>query len=221
MQAMANRVTLSCCLLVASLSCRKTEPSKPAAPVQQPVAKPTAREAPAAPARPAVPDEAAAKALLTEDKIARYIVYQTEMLPTTQAAMKMGMRAFEKVGTDQKKIAKEVTADSGYAKIATAGRAALEKSGLTEKEMTTLARVLSPYVAALLTAELFSKKPKDQAAKPGEAKPNPRLEQARKDFAEKYGTAALEVVKKHEPEFVEINKNIMGQAFGAMADKKK
>ena len=221
MPAMSRRLSLIACLLAASiLSCKKAEPPKPAAPAQ-PMARPTAPLAPAAaPPRPAMPDEKAAKALLTEDKIARYLVYQNEMLPTTREAMNMGMRAFGKAGTDQKKLVKEATADKGYAKIAEAGRAALAKAGLTESEMTTLARALSPYIASALTAELFARKPKDQTGKATEAPPNPRLAAARKEFADKYGAEALAVVQKHEAEFIDINRKIMGQAMGAMADKK-
>jgi hypothetical protein len=231
--AMCKRSLLVCLfLVVATFACKKNEPGKTAAEAM--TRKPAAPSPGAMAMRPPQPKPEEVKGLLTEEKITSFLTYQKEIAAVTSEAMGMGMSAVAKVGTDQKKLEKEVTKDDRYAKIAAASKTALAKSGLTQDEMVKLTQVLSPYYARVYaTAHFLRNNPPTAGAEP--PKPGSMeaarlksqeqrmagLETSRKEFGERYGAAALELVKKHEPEFVEINKKMMAAAFGAMADKNK
>jgi hypothetical protein len=239
MPVMSTRLGMVGLSLILSLSaCKKSEPVKlPAAPSA--LAKPAAPVpgAAAMPARPPLPKAADMKPLLTEDKIARFAVYTRAMSANYGLAMDMGLSAFNKAGTDRKKVEKAVTADDRYAQIAAAGKAALEKAGLTYDEMTKLTQVLTPYYAKIFaTSRLFGKptdaKPAAEAAEP----PKPgspeamrlkrqeeraaQIETWRKEISDQYGTDALETIKKHEPEFLEITEKMMASATGSSGKKK-
>jgi hypothetical protein len=229
---MHNRSMLVCLFLVASFACKKNEPSKTAveAMTRKPAAPPPERMT----MRPPQPKPEEVKDLLTDDKLKSFLSYQKEIAAATSEAMGMGMSAVAKVGTDPKKLEKEVTKDDRYAKIAAASKAALAKSGLTQDEMVKLTQVLSPYYARVYAAAHFlgsnpptagGEPPKPGSMEAARLKSQEQrlasLETSRKEFGDRYGAAALELVKKYEPEFVEINKKMMAAAFGAMADKNK
>jgi hypothetical protein len=176
---------------------------------------------------------AEAKALLTEEKISRFATYQRMMSSVSKDAMGMGMKAIEKGGTDQKKVEKAATSDQRFGKVADANKAALEKSKLSQNDVSKLNQVLSPYYGRIYAmTRMFGKAPD---AKPAEA-PAPgsmeaarlkaqegrelRVETLRKEFGGQYGADALELVRKHEPEFMEITGKMMSGAMGALVDKK-
>jgi len=47
-----------------------------------------------------------------------------------------------------------------------------------------------------------------------------RLAMERKTFADEYGQAALDLVEKHEPEFLPINEQMMNAAVSGLMKKK-
>jgi hypothetical protein len=192
----------------------------------------------ARPMRPPAVDVADAKVLLTDDKLSRFATYQKAMLPFMGDATGMGMSAFQKGGTDQKKFQGAMAADERAAKVAAAGKAALEKSGLTQEEVSKLSRLVMSYYARNYAMQDAVKKAEEVRAKIADAKshgkePSPvdtamekmygtqltRLESGREDFAAQYGKDALALVKKHEPEFLVINEKIMGAAMNGMMRK--
>ena len=219
--------------------CKKGEVAKLAVAPAPPVV-PAARPANPA-ARPAMPavDMAAAKALLTEDKLSRFAVYQREMLSVTSDTMGVGMQAFAKGGTDQKKVQGAMAADGRTAKIADTSKAALEKSGLTQDEMMNLQRLATRYFAHVYALSEAATKVEGYRKKIDEAKASGKqpgvvdvamekaysgqaaqLEVVRKEFAMQYGPEALALMQKHEPEFFTINEKMMGAAMGAMMKKR-
>ena len=225
----------SACIVLGLFACSK-EPAKPVVP--PPLAAPPA--APAVPAanvpRPTVAGDGSGQAVLTEDKISRFLTYQKEISAVTAEAVAVGVGAYQKGGADQKKFEKAMGQDDRTAKIAAASKAALEKSGLAQDDVTKLTRVLTPYYARVYALQMLlggmgAGKAKAEGKKAGDGKSptgleaaldkmhdgqSAQLEKARKDFAEQYGQAALELVKKHEPEFLVINEKMMNAAMGGM-----
>ncbi len=220
---MRKQSLVACLLLVPLFACKKESPT----PASTPAAAQPAAQAPAAPPAAAPGDDV--KALLTEDKITRFATYQKEISAVTSEAVGAGVAAYQKGGGDQKKFEKAVAADDRTAKIAAASQAALEKSGLSQAEVSRLTSVLTPYYAkAYAMTEMFKgddskdKKPgsvEDVMAKVREEQKG-KVEAMRKEFAAKYGEDALALVRKHEPEFFALNEKIMGAAMGAFMKKK-
>jgi hypothetical protein len=225
-------------VLLCFVGCKKGEGSKPAGVPPSPAS--SAGHAPPFVAKltAAVAEVDAEKALLTEDKLSRFATYQKEMLSVTGDAVGIGMQAYAKAGTDQKKFQGAMAADDRGAKIESATKAALAKSGLTQDEMLKLSRVASRYYAHTYALQDAADKVGELRKKIAEAKskgkePSPvdtamekaysgqadRLEAVRKDFAARYGAQALAVLQKHEPEFFAMNKKMMDSALGAMRRK--
>jgi hypothetical protein len=239
MPAMKNRSTTAWVfLLLCFTGCKKGEGPKPAAVPPSPAS--SAGRAPAFVSKleAAQADADATKALLTEDKLSRFVTYQKEMLSVTGDAVGVGMQAYAKGGTDQKKFQGAMAADDRSAKIASATKAALEKSGLTQDEMMKLSRVATRYYAQVYAMQDAVGKVEELRKKIDEAKakgkpPSPvdtamekaysaqadRLEKIREAFAGLYGPQALALIRKHEPEFFAINKRMMDSAMGAMRRK--
>ncbi|HJX65681.1 MAG TPA: hypothetical protein VJ860_17210 [Polyangia bacterium] len=239
---MKTQSKIACVFVLLCLAgCKKGEVAKPAAapaPSVLGAARPTMPMS-----RPAMPamspgDVAEAKALLTDDKLSRFAVYQKEMLSVTSDTMGVGMRAFAKGGTDQKKFQGAMAADDRTAKIADASKSALEKSGLTQDEMAKLMRVAPRYYAHVYALQQAAGKVEGLRKKIDEAKASGKqpsvvdvamekaysgqaaqLELVRKEFAMQYGPEALTLMQKHEPEFFTINEKMMGAAMGAMMKK--
>jgi hypothetical protein len=231
---MRKLMTASAFIVLGLLACNK-EPAKPVAP-------PAAAPAAAAPVPTAVaPAAAPAKAggagvVLTEDKITRFLTYQKEISAVTAEAVAVGVGAYQKAGTDQKKFEKAMGQDDRIAKIAAASKAALEKSGLTQEDVTKLTQMLTPYYARVYAMQMMlggmaGGKAKAEGKKAGDGKSptgleaaldkmhegqSAQLEKTRKDFAEQYGQPALEVAQKHEPEFMVLNEKMMNAAMGGM-----
>jgi hypothetical protein len=213
-------------LLCSSLiACKKNEaPVSPAAPP---------KVAAAAPASPAT--DTSAQALLTEDKLSRFLIYQKEMLAVALDSMNVGLQAFAKAGTDQKKLQGEMAGDKRSAHIAEVSKAALEKSGLTQSEIPALTQLTSPYYAKAYAlqgavkklaeirknieeAKAKGKTPDmmDTTMEPVYAKQADGLESMRTEFKTKHGADALALFQKHEPDFFAINEKMMAAAMGAM-----
>jgi hypothetical protein len=239
MPAMKNRTTTAWVfLLLCFAGCKKGDAPKPAAARVSPAS--SAARAPVFVSRleAAAVDAEAAKALLTEDKLSRFATYEKEMLSVTGDAMGVGMQAYAKAGTDQKKFQGAMAADDRSSKIEAATKAALAKSGLTEDEMKKLSHVATPYYAhayamqdAIGKVDELRKKIEEAKAKGKEPSPvdtamekaysaqAARLEKVREEFAGRYGPPALAAIRKHEPEFFAINKKMMDAAMGAMKRK--
>ena len=179
------------------------------------------------------------KGLLTEDKLTRFATYQTAMLSATSDATRLGLAAYQKGGTDPKKFQNAMAGDDRAAKVAAAAQAALAKSGLTQDEVGKLSRVASAYYARgyvlldagkraeevnarIETAKAKGKEPSpvDVAMAKAHADQASRFETVRKEFAARYGQDALTLMQKHEPEFFEINKQMMGAAMSGMVQQR-
>jgi len=220
-------------------ACKQDAPASPTAPVSPTAARRAPiPPPPMLPARAVGPAPAELTALLTEDKVAHFATYQKEMLAATADATGLGLAAYQKGGTDSKKFQNAVAADDRAAKVAAVSKAALEKSGLTQDEVSKLSRAATPYYARLYDMQDALKKAGEvhariEVAKAKGKEPSPvdtamdkvygeqsnRIETMRKDFAAKYGENALAVMKKHEPEFMAINEKMMANAMGAMMRK--
>jgi hypothetical protein len=220
--------------------CKKGDEPKPAAvpsPPAAPVARPPNPEPHRRPPVAALSPEDA-KTLLTDDKLSRFATYQKEMLSVTGDTVGVGLQAYAKGGTDQKKFQGAMAADDRSAKIAAANQAALEKSGLTQEEMTKLTHVATRYYAhayafreaankvdelhkKIEDAKASGKQPSvvDVAMEKAYTAQAAQLETVHKEFAAQYGAQTLALMQKHEPEFFAINEKMMGAAIGAMKKK--
>ena len=236
---MKSQSKIACVFVLLCLAgCKKGEVAKPAALPAPPVLGAAKPAAPLSPPAASPVDVAAVKPLLTDDKLSRFAVYQREMLAVTSETMGVGMQAFAKGGTDQKKFQGAMAADNRTTKIADASKAALEKSGLTQDEMAKLMRVATRYYAHVYALQQAAGKVEGLRKKIDEAKTSGKqpsvvdvamekaysgqaaqLEVVRKEFATQYGPEALAVMQKHEPEFLVINEKMMGAAMGAMMKK--
>jgi hypothetical protein len=238
MPAMAKNLIVACCSLLVLLgACKKSEPVKATSPGGTPMDR---RPTPPIPPPPSslAPSAAEAKLLLTEDKVSRFITYQKEMVAATADATGLGLAAYQKGGADQKKFENAMAHDDRATKVAAAGKAALEKSGLAQDEMTRLSRVLMPYYARIAALQDSGKKSEEVQAKIDEAKrqgkePSPvdtamakvfsdqkaRVDSIRKEFSTKYGEDGLALVQKHEADYLPIHAKMMSAAMGAMMHK--
>ena len=236
---MKNRSTTAWVfLLLCFAGCKKGEGPKPAAMPPSPASSAGRGPAFVAKLAAAQADADAAKALLTEDKLSRFVTYQKEMLSVTGDAVGVGMQAYAKGGTDQKKFQGAMAADDRSGKIVSATKAALEKSGLSQDEMMKLSHVATRYYAQAYAMQDAASKVDELRKKIDEAKAKgkqpsvvdtamekaysaqaDRLETLRNEFATQYGPQALALIRKHEPEFFAINKKMMDSAIGAMRRK--
>jgi hypothetical protein len=237
---MKTRSRTACLFFLACfVGCKKGEEPKPVAGLAPP-ASPMARTPSPESHRPALAALSAdeAKTLLTDDKLSRFATYQKEMLSVSGDTVGVGMQALAKAGTDQKKFQGAMAADDRSAKIAATNQAALEKSGLTQEDMTKLTHVATGYYArAYVFREAASKvdelHKKIEEAKASGKQPSvvdtamekaysgqaAQLERLHQEFAAQYGPQALALMRKHEPEFFAINEKMMGAAMGAMKKK--
>lgn len=136
-------------LVVATISCSKG-PSPSGTPST--AAETTPAAAPEA-AKPMDP-----KALITDDKIGRFIVYQKEMNSVVDLAMGVGVDALKNAGDSQKDLEKALSKDERTQKIANTQASALAKSGLTQMEATEITKILSPYIAGFTIGDDEMKK---------------------------------------------------------------
>ena len=224
MPAMHLRLTVFCLFLGSSIlacTCERNESRKrvaaPPSPIRPMGMTPSRQmpQAPPAPARPALLSPSEAKKLLTEKKIAGFMTYRKEMSSVTGDAAGMGISAHQKAGTDQ---------------------AALAKSGLTQEEVSKLNQVLGPYYARVYTMDRLFGRSGGATGEESKGEPPPgsmeaaklkarevqkeQLKAVRKEFADRYGAEVLELVRKHEADFVAISEKPAGGGMGAMGTKK-
>ena len=179
---------------VLAVACGKPESPAGKPPAAAESAKKLAESAPAAP--DAAPTDA--KSLITDDKVARYIVYQREMNTVAGLVMGAATQAYGASGGDQKKFEKEMSKDERTKKIADTEASALAKSGLTRAEVMAMVQVIAPYTPGATMGDDEMKK------------------KARADFSAKYGPEVLAVLERHLPELSKLQDEMLG----ALATKK-
>lgn len=171
--------------------CQKTEAPAGEMPKAAADAKEAVAQAPVVPADPSDP-----KALLTDEMLAKYVVYQTTLLPVMGDTLAMGGRALQGSGGDQKEFEKQVAADPRFQRVDAATKEASAKSGLTAQTAAAIGGLVSGYVAerSMGTAEEKAK--------------------VRADFEQKYGTPAAEAMDRHEAELTKLQEETLKAALG-------
>jgi len=162
------------------------ETPKPAAEAQAAVA-----QAPAVPADPNDP-----KALLTDEMLGKYAVYQTTVLPVMADTLAMGASALKSSSGDTKDFEKQVAADPRFQRVNAAQKEASAKSGLTAQTAAAIGKLVSEYVSerSMGTAEEKAK--------------------VRADFEQKYGAPAAEAMDRHEAELTKLQEETLKAALG-------
>jgi hypothetical protein len=173
-------------LVIATISCSKgSSPSGSASPEVET----TETAAPAA-AKPLDP-----KALISDDKISRFIIYQKEMNSVVDLALSSGADAL-KAGGSQKDMEKALAKDSRAQKIVDTQKSALAKSGLTQMEATEITKVLSPYISGFTIGDDEMK------------------QKSREEMKSQYGAEALAIFEKHLPELSKLQDEMLQKALG-------
>ncbi len=175
---------LSLALLLAG--CQKTEAPAGDMPKETAVA-----QAPAAPADPSDP-----KALLTDEMLGKYVVYQTAVLPVMGDTLAMGGSALQGSGGNQKEFEKQVAADPRLQRVDAATKEASAKSGLTAQTAAAIGGIVSEYVSGRSMGS-----PEEKA-------------KVRADFEQKYGTPAAEAMDRHEAELTKLQEEMLKAALG-------
>lgn len=188
MTRFALAILVLAALVVATVSCSK-EPSPSSG------AAPTAGEA----AKTAVPETAKSldpKALISDDKISRFVIYQKEMNSVADLAMAAGIDALKDSGGSQKAMEKALAKDGRAQKIVEAQASALSKSGLTQTEANEISNVLTPYIAGFTIGddEMKSK--------------------SREEMKSKYGPEAVSTLEKHLPELSKLQDELLAKTLG-------
>jgi hypothetical protein len=218
-------VALCWFLCVGVGACKKHPPAKPAAPAISPM---TQRSNPSSARLPPL-TPAEVRALLTEDKISRFAIYQMERMRTIDDVAPPTPATAPKGQTAAPKPQDPTAAGERRANPAAARQAALAKSGLSEEEAAKLNQLLRAYYTSLFHMQLAIKRDEEsrtarEAANAKSRKPgaddhglsNLRRDQEkliaamRREFAARYGDDALKLVQKHEPEFATINERKFG-----------
>jgi len=180
---------LSLALLLAG--CQKAEAPAGGMPREAADAKAAVAQSPAAPADPSDP-----RALLTDEMLGKYVVYQTAVLPVMGDTLAMGGSALQNSGGDQKEFEKQVAADPRFQRVDAATKGASAKSGLTAQTAAAIGRLVSEYVSerSMGSAEEKAK--------------------ARAGFEQKYGAPAAEAMDRHEAELTKLQEEMLKAALG-------
>lgn len=220
--------------LVALAHCSKgssTQPTTPAAPAPTP--KVAAAEPTPAPAEPA-PAAQERKAEITEDLVAKYVVYLKEIVPARNAAL-------AEYGAEWAKIDKEKGLRQGVDALKTgaslqkaideAEQKSRAKAGLTGQEIEALSGAVGDVIMPRLIMkqngnegqfaameaqmrEALAKLPPDQREEA--AKQIQQATEGMKNLREntearqKYGDKAVEAILKHEAELIALQKQALG-----------
>lgn len=171
--------------------CQKSEKPSGEMPKEAADAKKLAEQAPPAPASPSDP-----KALLTDEMLGKYVVYQTTIMPVMGDSLAMGGTALQKSGGDQKEFEKQVAADPRFQRVDAATKEAAAKSGLTAQTAAAIGHLVSEYVSKR-TMGTDEEKTKARA----------ELEQA-------YGRSAAEAMDRHEAELTRLQEETLKAALG-------
>ena len=171
--------------------CQKSEAPAGETPKAAADAQAAVAQAPAAPADPTDP-----KALLTDEMLGKYVVYQTTILPVLGDTLAMGASAIQSSGGDQKELEKQMAADPRLQRVDAATKEASAKSGLTAQTAAAIGGLVSEYVSgrSMGTAEEKAK--------------------VRADFEQKYGAPAAEAMDKHEAELTKLQEEALKAALG-------
>ena len=168
--------------------CQKTEAPTGAMPKEAADARAAVAQAPAAPSDP--------KALLTDEMLGKFVIYQTAMLPVMGDTLAMGGSALQSSGGDQKEFEKQVAADPRLQRVDAATKEASAKSGLTAQTAAAIGGIVSEYVS-----ERSMGSPEEKT-------------KARADFEQKYGAAAAEAMDRHEVELTKLQEETLKAALG-------
>lgn len=180
---------LSLALLLSG--CRKTEAPAGETPKAAAEAQAAVAQAPAAPTDPTDP-----KALLTDEMLGKYAVYQTTVMPVMADTLAMGGSALQGSGGDQKEFEKQVAADPRFQRVNAATKDASAKSGLTAQTAAAIGKLVSEYVS-----ERSMGSPEEKA-------------KVRADFEQKYGKPAAEAMDRHEAELTKLQEETLKAALG-------
>ncbi len=180
---------LSLALLLSG--CRKTEAPAGETPKAAADAQAAVAQAPAAPTDPTDP-----KALLTDEMLGKYVVYQTTVMPVMADTLAMGGSALQGSGGDQKEFEKQVAADPRFQRVNAATKEASAKSGLTAQAAAAIGKLVSEYVS-----ERSMGSPEEKA-------------KVRADFEQKYGQPAAEAMDRHEAELTKLQEETLKAALG-------
>ncbi len=171
--------------------CQKTEAPAGEMPKEAADAQAAVAQAPAVPADPSDP-----KALLTDEMLGKYVIYQTAVLPVMGDTLAMGGSALQSSGGDQKEFEKKVAADPRLQRVDAATKEASAKSGLTAQTAAAIGRLVSEYVS-----ERSMGSPEEKA-------------KVRADFEQKYGAPAAEAMDRHEAELTKLQEETLKAALG-------
>jgi hypothetical protein len=205
-------------LLAALAACSRS--SEPAAP------RPPAVAAPMAPSAPAFRD---ARALLSDEKaVAGYAAYQKAMAPYAREAMEIFASAYQKGGSDHRKLEEAAKGDPRIAAYNQRNSEALAGAGITQGEMQTFASSLTPYLTGVYLARdseqaaAAAEKKKaagqplgigDEVALKMGASAAAKRKEAQEEFVAKYGPAALAAVTRNEAALLEAQDAMMKNAL--------
>lgn len=186
-----NRLALAT-LILTTLACNRSVGPSGSLPQAAETAKNLAQNAaPIADLKPVEP-----KDLITNDKIDRYIIYQKEMNTVMDLAMGAAVGAANKSGGNQKGFEKELSKDERTKKIGEVNAIALTKSGLTQAEVGQLVQIISPYAAGTAFGDAEGQK------------------KAREEFSAQYGTVALAIMEKRQPELAKLQEEMLNIGLG-------
>jgi hypothetical protein len=176
---------------------------------------------PARAAAPRVPGAAAAgpdaAALLTDAKVKGFIAYHREISGGAGELRGMVGSAMKDAKGDPRKIG--MPSGPGTEGLAARGQTGLQKSGLTQEEVSALTQLLTPYY----TTRGFGLDAEEALAKAKGRRPGildgmhreqiAKAAQARAEFGRKHGAAALAVVDRYEREFHASTQAMMKSFF--------
>lgn len=171
--------------------CRKTEVPAGEAPKAAADAQAAVAQAPAVPADPNDP-----KALLTDEMLGKYVVYQTTVMPVMADTLAMGASALKNSNGDTNDFEKQLAADPRFQRVDAAQKEAAAKSGLTAQTAAAIGKLVSEYVS-----ERSMGSPEEKA-------------KVRADFEQKYGTPAAEAMDRHEAELTKLVEETLKAALG-------
>jgi len=141
------------------------------------------------------PSSADPKAVITDDRITRHLIFQREMAPVTGIAMEVGMLAMKNSGGNQKQFQEEMAKDPRVKRIADAEASAVAKSGLSRMENMEISRIVSDFTPGATMGDAEMKK------------------QARADFQKKYGDEVLAVLEKRLPDLAKLQEELLSAAL--------
>jgi hypothetical protein len=190
------------------------DPAPDLASADRPAPPPRPGDEPATPPRPGdgpvtqpAAGDAQAQALLTDDKIGRFAIYQKVMAGAGGIARDLVVKTAG-MGKD---AVSDALSGGGAQNLAAISAKALADSGLTQPEATQLSLLLSEYVAKRMVT-LDARRALAKASGPLKDAYQKQVDEGakhRQEFGEKYGPAALAAVDKHEAALLEAQQLLM------------